>query len=49
MFSDEACSYPCQRFIKGGTDQNTGMIQCARCLMWFIDEEIEETDARPAR
>jgi hypothetical protein len=42
MFSDEACASPCPRFVKGGTDPETGMIQCAKCLMFFVDDEIIE-------
>lgn len=46
MFSNEACASPCHRFVRGGVDQETGMIQCAKCWMWFIDEELpEEPDA----
>lgn len=48
MFSDEACASPCPRFVRGGVDPETGMIECARCnQMWFVEDEIqEESDAR---
>jgi hypothetical protein len=44
MFSDDACGYPCPRFVKGGTDPQTDMVQCAVCLMWFVDEDPIDPD-----
>lgn len=47
MFSDDACASPCLRFVKGGVDPETDMIQCGRCGEWFVDDDptIDESDA----
>lgn len=47
MFSNEACAYPCPRFVRGGVDPDTQMVQCSKCLMWFVEDEdpIEDSNA----
>lgn len=39
MFNDDACATPCHRFVKGAVDDDTGLVQCARCAMWFCDDD----------
>ena len=39
MFSEIACAMPCPRFVAGAKDENTGMVQCMSCRMWFLDDD----------
>jgi hypothetical protein len=39
MFNENACASPCKRFVRGAVDAQTGMIKCARCDHWFVDDD----------
>lgn len=38
MFSEYACASPCPRFHPGKIDEN-GMVACAVCDHWFLDDD----------
>lgn len=44
MYNDDACASPCLRFVKGTVDDDTDMIQCGRCGMWFVDSDPTADD-----
>ena len=38
VFAEGKCATPCPRFVPGAEDEN-GMIACANCDMWFLDDD----------
>ena len=45
-FDDNICASPCPRFVAAKVDEDTGMVSCANCSMWFLDTDptVEATE-----